>query len=182
MTDDGFAEVTEALVKSIQYEDENGRVVKLEEVCLNGNELTALSLRPLAKVVALAAGNIRDLDLSENRISITTSDDAAAWEEFLEAFSSCCALRRIDFSRNGLGSKAFEVLARVYGKEKSFDTRDAVCTGLLQPLSGSRIQAESPNNHQDSARRGSLSSNVKGSIEPIPEVARRGHTSAGQGL
>jgi len=181
LTDGGFVEVTEALVKSIQHEDENGRVVKLEEVCLKGNDLTALSLKPLAKVVALAADDLRDLDLSENRITITTRNDAAAWEEFLEAFSSCCVLRRIDCSGNNLGSKAFEVLARVYGKEKSFDTRDMAGIGLSQLLLGSKSPVESPSSLQNPARKGSLSSNAKGCVDPTPAVARCGHRDVGQG-
>ena len=94
-------------------------MVQLEELCLKGNELTALSLRPLAKVIALASKDLRDLDISENLFRIISSEDAAAWEEFLEAFSECCVLRRIDFSGNALGPKAFEVLARVYGRERT---------------------------------------------------------------
>jgi len=181
LTDGGFVEVAEALVKSIQYHDEHGQVVKLEEVCLKGNELTASSLKPLAKVVALAADDLRDLDLSENRISITTSDDAAAWEEFLEAFSSCCVLRRIDFSGNNLGSKAFEVLAKVYGQEKSLDTQDTVGVGLSQPLFSNESPAESPSNRHQ-ARKGSFTSNSKGCVEPASEIARRGRRGVGQGL
>lgn len=181
LTDDGFVEVTEALVKSIQYRDEHGQVVKLEELCLKGNELTASSLKPLAKVVALAADDLRDLDLSENRISITTSDDAAAWEDFLEALANCCVLRRIDFSGNNLGSKAFEVLARVYGKEKSLETQDTVGIGPTQPLCCSKSPAESPSIRQR-ARTGSFTSNTKGGVEPTSETARRVHRGVEQGL
>lgn len=182
LTDDGLFEVTEALIKSIQHDDHHGKVVKLEEVWLKGNELTALSLKPLAKVVALAAEDLRDADLSDNRISITTSDDAAAWEEFLEAFSSCCVLRRIDFSGNNLGSKAFEVLARVYGREKPFNTQDLVAIGPSQPLPSSKSPAESPSSFQSSTRKCSLTSNSKGCVEPTSEAARRGHKGVGQGL
>ncbi|MCJ1246378.1 hypothetical protein MMC30_003585 [Trapelia coarctata] len=180
LTDDGFVEVTEALVKSIQYQDDNGRVLKLEEVWLKGNELTASSLKPLAKVVALAWDDLRDLDLSENRITISTSEDAAAWEEFLQSFSSCCVLRRIDFSGNNLGSKAFEVLARVYGKEKSFDTQGMVGICSSHPLPHSENPAEIPSSVQSSSRKGSPSSNAKGCVEPTSELARRGQRGTGQ--
>ena len=94
-------------------------MVHLEELCLKGNELTALSLRPLAMVIGLASRDLRDLDISENLFTITSNEDAAAWEEFLEAFSECYVLRHIDFSGNALGPKAFEILARVYSRERT---------------------------------------------------------------
>ena len=119
LTDEGLKEVAEALIKSITYEDSNGKVVKLEEACLKGNNITAKSLRLLGRVVASAAHDLRDLDLSNNSITIKTQEDAAAWEDFLLSFTKNCVLRRVDFSGNALGSKAFELLAKVYGQESS---------------------------------------------------------------
>ena len=98
-------------------------MVRLEEVCLKGNGLTAKSLRYLGKVVALATKDLRDLDLSNNLIQIATAEDAAAWEAFLKSFSNSSVLRRVDFSGNPLGRKAFEIFTRVYGRELSMDTQ-----------------------------------------------------------
>lgn len=119
LSDEGLEEVAKALIISIGYDGEHGKVVRLEELCLKNNELTARSLETLGKVIVLAADDLRDLDLSDNLITINTSRDAQAWENFLRSFSRCSVLRRIDFSGNALGAKAFEILARVYMTPKS---------------------------------------------------------------
>ncbi|MCJ1472197.1 hypothetical protein MMC13_000844 [Lambiella insularis] len=124
LSDEAFGEIADALLMSMAYDGEHGRVVKLEEVCVKENELTAMSLRALARVVALAAADLMDLDLADNSISIITNDEADAWEAFLESFSECFVLRRLDLSGNALGPRAFEILARVYGRSNS--TNDAV--------------------------------------------------------
>lgn len=121
LTDEGLLEIANALTKSAVFHDEHGKVVVLEELGLKGNQLTAGSLWALSRVVALSTHALRDLDLSDNLISIVTIEETAAWEVFLESFSACCALRRIDLSGNPLGPQAFEILARVYGKEEPID-------------------------------------------------------------
>ncbi len=121
LTDEGLLETANAFTSSALFDDEHGKVVILEELALKGNQLTAGSLSALSRVVALAAHDLRDLDLSDNFISVATTEETAAWEVFLESFSRCCVLRRIDFSGNPLGPRAFEVLARVYGKEEPVD-------------------------------------------------------------
>lgn len=121
LTSEGLFEIASALVKSIKYEDDNGKIARLEELCLRDSQLDIRSLPHLARIITHAAHDLRDLDLSENLITITTDDEVAAWEDFLNSFSNCCVLRRIDLSGNALGSRAFEVLARVYGKEDPVD-------------------------------------------------------------
>ena len=121
LTDNGINEVAQALITTIEFEGEHGKVMRLEELCLKNNQLTVSSLMPLAEVIALAACDLRDLDLSDNLINIKTTEDAEAWELFLKSFSKCCVLRRIDLGGNALGPKAFEVLARVYGSEEPLD-------------------------------------------------------------
>lgn len=121
LTSEGLFEIASALVKSIKYEDDHGKIARLEELCLRDSQLDTRSLPHLARIISLAAHDLRDLDLSENLITITTDDEVAAWEDFLNSFSNCCVLRRIDLSGNALGSRAFEVLARVYGKEDPVD-------------------------------------------------------------
>ena len=109
------------MIRSIEHVGEQGKVMSLEELCLRDNKITAESLRMLGRVIKLAAGDLRDLDLSNNLIAIDTNEEASAWEAFLNSFAECCVLRRIDFSCNALGPKAFEILARVYAGEEPVD-------------------------------------------------------------
>lgn len=118
---DGFAEVAAALVTSIQYTAEHGRVVKLEELCLRDNSLDITSLPALGQVVRHAARDLRDLDVSSNLISVTTDSEAQVFEDFLRCFGESCVLRRLDLSGNKLNGKAFEILTKVYGQEEPVD-------------------------------------------------------------
>ncbi|KAI4193407.1 MAG: hypothetical protein LQ350_008334 [Teloschistes chrysophthalmus] len=117
----GLLDLADALIKSLEYHGEHGRVLQLEELCLKANRLDATCLPALARIVSLAAYDLRDLDLSDNHFSITTPEDATAWELFLTSFARCCMLRRIDLSGNLLGAKAFEVLSRVYSREPAIE-------------------------------------------------------------
>ena len=137
MTDEGFAEVASALVESLKYDGDQGRVVRLEELCLTNNRLSAMSLQALSRIIRLASNDLRDLDLSENNITINTEAEAAIWEDFLTSFSRCCVLRKIDFSRNALGPRAFEVMTRVYAKQEAVDL--VLPAGLEQVQSIERI-------------------------------------------
>ncbi len=137
MTDEGFAEVAPALVESLKYDGDQGRVVRLEELCLTNNQLSTMSLQALSRIIRLASNDLRDLDLSENNITINTEAEAAIWEGFLMSFSHCCVLRRIDFSRNALGPRAFEVMTRVYAKQEAVDL--VLPAGLEQVQSIERI-------------------------------------------
>ncbi len=121
LTDDGFAELAHGLLSSINVDGEHGRVVRLEELSMADNDLTAGCLRPLGRTIRLATDDLRELDLSGNNITVATSEEASAWEEFLRSFQGCCVLRRLDFSGNPLGPRAFEIFTRVYGREKPFD-------------------------------------------------------------
>ena len=121
MGDEGFAEVASALIESLKFDGDQGRVVRLEELCLTNNRLSATSLQALSPIIKLASNDLRDLDLSENNITINTEAEVAIWEDFLMSFSHCCVLRRMDFSRNALGPRAFEVMTRVYAKQEAVD-------------------------------------------------------------
>lgn len=110
-----------ALVKSLSYDGDQGRVVRLEELCLTNNRLSATSLQALSSIIRLASYDLRDLDLSENNITIETETEVAIWEDFLTSFENCCLLRRIDISGNTLGPRAFEVMTRVYAKQEAVD-------------------------------------------------------------
>ena len=121
LTDRGFAELSEGLTKALQHNEPLGSIVLLEELCLKANKLTVISLEHLTPIIELVANDLRDLDLSDNLISINDPDDVLSWESFLTALSRCCVLRRLDLSGNDLGTKGFEVLARVYAREEPID-------------------------------------------------------------
>ena len=187
LSDEGLQEVAKALIKSMTYDGEHGKVVRLEEVCLKENKLTAKCLRSLAGVVALAAEDLRDLDLSENSICIITDQQAADWEEFLESFSRCYALRRIDLGGNALGRRAFEILARVYGKSEPIDDLLAFDGIHLHPdFSTSSTDLESSDSSVvQRTRKTSIISNVSGYMDDcsiIPKLAQHGHDESSEGL
>ncbi len=119
--EDGFQELADALTTSLDYNGENAGVVQLEELCLKANKLGVMCLPALARIIRLAAHTLRDLDISDNAFTITTSHDANAWEDFLESFAECNVLRRIDLSGNPLGTKVFEVFARIYSREATIE-------------------------------------------------------------
>ena len=114
---EGFPEFATALISTLRSGDGQQRVVVLEELCLRGNQLGNDSFEPLAEIVKLAAGDLKDLDLSENDFVIESELDVLAWERFLSSFSGCFVLRRWDLSGNPLGTKGFEILAKMYGRE-----------------------------------------------------------------
>ena len=121
LTDEGFNEVASALVEAINYDGDHGNVARLEELCLRSNRLTIVSLQALTPVIRVSCHDLRDLDLSDNHISISTDGDVAIWEDFLTSFEQCCVLRRIDLSGNALGDRASEVMLRVYAREEPID-------------------------------------------------------------
>ena len=121
LTDAGFLEVTAGLAKSIQNVTLQDKVVLLEEICLKDNSLTVAALSHLTPIMDLVCNDLRDLDLSDNAITVNDPDDVIPWEAFLQSLSRCCVLRRLDLSGNELGTKAFEVLARVYAREGPID-------------------------------------------------------------
>lgn len=121
LTDIGFFPVADTLVNALTYDGEQGRCTRLEELCLQGNQLTVVSLQALARVILVCGQDLRDLDLSDNNITITTDEEAELWEDFLTSFQECYVLRRLDISGNSLGPRAFEVFTRVYACESAVD-------------------------------------------------------------
>jgi Ran GTPase-activating protein (RanGAP) involved in mRNA processing and transport len=86
----------------------------LQELHLKGNRLTVNALVELAKVIHLSSRDLKELDISNNEISIVTVSDTQKWKYFLHSFGQCCVLKKIDFSGNSLGTRGVEILARVY--------------------------------------------------------------------
>ena len=123
ISDEGFEEMIKALGQAISYAGEDGQILRLEEASFKSNELTATSLGLLASIIELSAKDLRDLDLSNNRIEVASSGDAINWEQFLLALNRCDCLRRVDLSGNALQPKAYEILSRVYAMQRHSEDR-----------------------------------------------------------
>lgn len=121
LTDDGLKELARGLLQTYQANSRDRVIIRLEELNLRDNQLTPASLEELALVFPHACRDLRDLDLSSNNICINSRRHEEAWEAFLRSFSQSCVLRRIDFSGNHLGAKAFEILLKVYSQESPID-------------------------------------------------------------
>ncbi|EWC46855.1 hypothetical protein DRE_03867 [Drechslerella stenobrocha 248] len=92
------------------------KLSRVEELNLSGNDLTAACLRPLRRALSVCP-DLRDFDLSNNVIKVTTLDDMKEWGHFLEGFADLKCLRRLDVSHNPLGDIAVEILFRTYALE-----------------------------------------------------------------
>lgn len=71
----------------------------------------------LASFLRLTAEDLEELDLSHNKITITTAD-TQSWEEFLDSLTTCSALKKLQLSGNNIGGQAsFEIFAKVYTRQ-----------------------------------------------------------------
>ncbi|KAJ6261227.1 hypothetical protein Dda_3895 [Drechslerella dactyloides] len=109
-----------ALVCDSLWELGRTKLSRVEEINLSGNDLTAACLRPLRRALSVCP-ELRDLDLSNNRIEITTPEDMKEWGYFLEGFANLKCLRRFDLSHNPLGDIAVEIMFRTYAFEKEIN-------------------------------------------------------------
>lgn len=118
LTDEGFAAFVDDLLESLEYRGENHPygAVRLTDLSLKGNELTVVSMVKLGRVVALSAGSLGRLDISDNNIQVRTQAEREQWGSFLESFQNCYMLKKIDFGGNNIGAAGFDVFARVYAK------------------------------------------------------------------
>lgn len=91
---------------------------RLQILNISGNDLTVRALSALSKTLRAASNDLEDLNLSGNKISVKSPDDAIQWESFLMALEDCCKLRRLNLEGNYLdGSLPFEILARSYARQ-----------------------------------------------------------------
>jgi Ran GTPase-activating protein (RanGAP) involved in mRNA processing and transport len=116
LTDEGFDLFVDDLIECIEYRNEEhpDGIVRLVELHLQGNRLAACSLKKLARVISLSAGDLKELDLSDNLIEIQQPEHREIWQDFLQSFERCYVLKKLDLSRNPLGPRGAEILARVY--------------------------------------------------------------------
>ncbi|KAF7594334.1 hypothetical protein BBP40_009569 [Aspergillus hancockii] len=111
MCDDiDFAIFIDDLVECIKE-----KFTKVTEFHIQGNELTVDSLPKLGEIIALSTGDLRELDISNNAISVNT-EHKSTWDKFLNSFKNCYMLKKLDLGGNPIGSVGIENLARVYIK------------------------------------------------------------------
>lgn len=92
--------------------------LRLEELSLRNNSITAVSLSHLTSIIGAARYDLRDVDISQNKIGIQTKEDADAFARFLRAFSGCERMRRLDLSGNDFsGPLAMETMLKVYSQQ-----------------------------------------------------------------
>ncbi|KAL1988352.1 hypothetical protein VTN96DRAFT_10035 [Rasamsonia emersonii] len=116
-------------VKAGQVLSKDLGIAKLHELHLQQNALTTRSLHKLARVVSLSERDLRELDLSDNNLEVHTVEQRKIWQEFLESFRGCFMLKKLDFSRNALGPRGLEILAKVYVKsDLDFFEPDSIIT------------------------------------------------------
>ncbi|KGO73308.1 hypothetical protein PITC_086070 [Penicillium italicum] len=127
LTDEGFDTFVDTLLETLQKEkdgEQSEGSVRLFRLRLGGNCLTAKSLPKLGMVIKLSAGDLRDLDLSQNCIKVGTFEQRDAWRDFLSSFDECSTLESVDFSGNPLGLRGLKILlgARFLRDQKAMDT------------------------------------------------------------
>nr|OQO24261.1 hypothetical protein B0A51_10121 [Rachicladosporium sp. CCFEE 5018] len=109
--DEGVAHIATALV----YVLKTSPSMLLEDLNLANNKLTTASLARLAPAIQLARYELKTFVISGNSIKVTTDQQAAEFQSFLEAFAQCKVMRRLDLSGNiQFGARAFEILCRVH--------------------------------------------------------------------
>ncbi|KAG9947802.1 hypothetical protein KCU85_g5518, partial [Aureobasidium melanogenum] len=122
LTDEGFALLADGLQNALN----TCRDLALVDLNLTNNDLTTRSLARLAPLIQASCYTLQTLDLSHNNFQVSTDAQAEEWQLFLQSFRNCMTLRRLDLGDNpDLGSRAFEILARVYSREPAVDPEPA---------------------------------------------------------
>lgn len=180
LTDEGLfvfiADLKELLLfKNEQYPQ---GIVKLTELHLQGNELTVRCLRELGQLIRLSARDLRELNLSNNKIFIkdySSRLEVQEWELFLRSFSQCCVLKKVDFGDNSLGDTGIDIFARVYTQSEL----DFINTSSPEeeerdeaPMSSTSILRPSDSRQSSSHHR--KSSQAKGK-QFVPVIFRKQH-------
>ncbi|KAE8417688.1 hypothetical protein BDV36DRAFT_283568 [Aspergillus pseudocaelatus] len=121
--------------------EELGKVIEFH---IQGNSLTLKSLPKLGEAIALNAGELRELDISNNNINISPSpEDKAIWCQFLNSFKNCYMLKKLDLGGNPLGPVGLETLARVYIKSDLHFLEDDA-NAIVESKNGKRSFIEDP--------------------------------------
>lgn len=126
LSDEGVAAMVAGIEEALKA-GTRGTSLVIEEIDLRNNELTTVSLSMLAPIIDLSRLHLKTLTLSGNAIRVSTDEEAQQFETFLVAFRGCMMLRCVDLSGNtDLGTRAFEVLAKVHNREPAIDPVSAL--------------------------------------------------------
>lgn len=120
IADEGLELVCSALLEAL-----SGGTLKLDELHLSNNSITAKGLPTLGKVIRAASKQLRDLDLAGNLIKAETESEREAFTGFLRDLGEVECLLRLDFGGNPLGlGFGFEIMLRQYAREKPIRSED----------------------------------------------------------
>lgn len=137
--DEGIKLVCEAL-----YEAITTNVLKLEGLHISDNEITPAGLLHLGMVIRAAANQLRDLDLSNNKIGATNKKETVLLERFWIDIGEVRQLIRLDLSGNPLGNaRSMEVLLRCYSRELPLEMD--LCPIVLQ----GELEIPQPNSDEE---------------------------------
>jgi hypothetical protein len=76
----------------------------------------------LAPIIHAARFDLRDVDLSQNKIKVTTRDEARDFATFLRSFAGCEVMRRLDLGENDFsGPLGMEIVLREYSEQQHVD-------------------------------------------------------------
>ena len=92
--------------------------------------------------MTMSSGNIRERDISHNRIDMAARDDRAALQAILESFRGCY-MTKLNLGRNNLGSAGLEILARVHMQSEV----DSV--GKMHEDDSAEAYGKMPSNHYE---------------------------------
>ena len=139
LTDKDLSMFIDDLLECIREE-----LAKVTEFHVQGNSLTLKSLPKLGEAIALNAGELRELDISNNNINISPNpEDKAMWCQFLNSFKNCYMLKKLDLGGNPLGPVGLEILARIYIKSDLHFLEDDA-KAVVEPKNEERSFIEDP--------------------------------------
>lgn len=124
-------------------------------------------MEKLAKVIAHSHSDLKDLDISENQITIDKPEHGTIWKGFLDSFQGCYVLKRIDFSGNNIGHRGFELLCRAY-MQSDLDFVEPLYAKALETGSSKNVGEEAAlRDDMNSLSLGSGKENTKPGFDPV---------------
>ncbi|RPA77820.1 hypothetical protein BJ508DRAFT_329833 [Ascobolus immersus RN42] len=142
--DEGLALICDALLEGLIE-----GYFRLVELHLSDTAITVAGLRSLSTVIRATSTQLKDLDLSNNQISVASQEDILAWEDFLRSFSGVSSLMRLDLSGNPLGSEfAGETFLRCYSMANPVHVQSSTRKSVGEYASDQRPETEA-NAHEE---------------------------------
>ncbi|KAF4554870.1 Hypothetical protein D9617_3g019390 [Elsinoe fawcettii] len=108
LTDEGFRLIAEALTAALKARPD----LALIELDISGNELTTKSIHGLTEVIKNAP-DLQHLNLSKNKLCVSTTSDCFGWVAFSSACCTSPALSQLNLENNwALGARSWECFMR----------------------------------------------------------------------